>query len=187
MATLVATDLTALDRVGMSVAIRYELARLRSDAPDIDARSQGRDGLGAPLVFDVSGPKAVRAAVESSPDARAVFERLWSLGVDRDWPGFDILTLDPVDHGLGRMIELKSSGVHAVTQSMTWNEWKSARASDLRASFWLYLVGNPPLGPLQMRVPSSRPSKTRSARCSARRSRSRSAVAPSASTSDTSR
>lgn len=25
---------------------------------------------------------------------------------------------------------------------MSWNEWKSARANDLRERFWLYLVGN---------------------------------------------
>ena len=25
---------------------------------------------------------------------------------------------------------------------MSWYEWKTARASELRSSFWLYLVGN---------------------------------------------
>ena len=25
---------------------------------------------------------------------------------------------------------------------MSWKEWKSARGSNLRANFWLYLVGN---------------------------------------------
>lgn len=39
-------------------------------------------------------------------------------------------------------IELKSSGVDARVQVMSWNEWKTARASDLRTAFWLYLVGN---------------------------------------------
>ena len=43
---------------------------------------------------------------------------------------------------IDRMIELKSSGVDARVQAMSWNEWKSASHSDLRAKFWLYLVGN---------------------------------------------
>ena len=40
------------------------------------------------------------------------------------------------------MIESKSSGVNAQLQQMSWNEWKSARASTLRRFFYLYLVGN---------------------------------------------
>ena len=40
------------------------------------------------------------------------------------------------------MIELKSSGIRARVQEMTWNEWKTAREGLLAARFWLYLVGN---------------------------------------------
>ena len=43
---------------------------------------------------------------------------------------------------MDRLIELKSSGVDARVQTMSWNEWKSAQASDVRGRFWLYLVGN---------------------------------------------
>jgi len=41
-----------------------------------------------------------------------------------------------------RLIELKSSGVNATMQTMTWNEWKTARDSHLRQRYYLYLVGN---------------------------------------------
>jgi hypothetical protein len=58
-------------------------------------------------------------------------------------PGFDILTLNPHrGDSLDRLIELKSSGVQARLQEMSWNEWKSARNSKLRDLFYLYLVGN---------------------------------------------
>jgi hypothetical protein len=60
-----------------------------------------------------------------------------------EWPGFDILTLGRGEDGDGeRLIELKSSGIDAKTQAMTWNEWKTARDSTLRSSFYLYLVSN---------------------------------------------
>jgi hypothetical protein len=32
--------------------------------------------------------------------------------------------------------------VDAQVQAMSWNEWKSAQASEIRPKFWLYLVGN---------------------------------------------
>jgi hypothetical protein len=41
-----------------------------------------------------------------------------------------------------RIVELKSSGVASRFQEMTWNEWKTAKASTLRERFYLYLVGN---------------------------------------------
>ena len=61
-------------------------------------------------------------------------------GISQLYPGFDILTI--ADGKPDRLIELKSSGVDARVQAMSWNEWKTARASNLRSSFWLYLVGN---------------------------------------------
>jgi hypothetical protein len=84
----------------------------------------------------------VRIAIAACPGLASAFDELASAGVDTKWPGFDILTLDPGSRGIGRLIELKSSGVNATIQSMSWNEWKSARDSALRESFWLYLVGN---------------------------------------------
>ena len=60
-------------------------------------------------------------------ELREVFEReLLPQGIGRDWPGFDLLSLD-ADGRLDRMIELKSSKVSARTQECTWNEWKSVK------------------------------------------------------------
>lgn len=56
-------------------------------------------------------------------------------GVSRLYPGFDVLVI--ADGAPDRLIELKSSGVDAYVQTMSWNEWKSARASHLRRLFWL--------------------------------------------------
>jgi hypothetical protein len=50
------------------------------------------------------------------------------------------------------MIELKSSGIASRVQEMTWNEWKTAQASSLRARFYLYLVGN-----LRSDLPAAQP------------------------------
>jgi hypothetical protein len=64
-------------------------------------------------------------------------------GIPHEAPGFDILSLDPRREGtIDRLIELKSSGVSARVQEMSWNEWKTARNSVLRPYFYLYLVGN---------------------------------------------
>lgn len=60
--------------------------------------------------------------------------------MSRLYPGFDILTI--AKGKPDRLIELKSSGVDARVQAMSWNEWKTARASGMRSLFWLYLVGN---------------------------------------------
>lgn len=138
-----ATDLTELNRLGMSVAMSYEVKRVRRELPtaeayDPDAASDGRD----PLVFDVSTPEAIKAAEAGSSRFAAVLDDLRRAGVDSEWPGFDILTLDPQSRGIGRLIELKSSGVNATIQTMSWNEWKTARGSDLRGRFWLYIAGN---------------------------------------------
>ena len=65
---------------------------------------------------------------------------LEAIGISQLYPGFDILTI--ANGQAERLIELKSSGVDARIQEMSWNEWKTARASSVRGSFWLYLVGN---------------------------------------------
>ncbi len=70
----------------------------------------------------------------------AVLDDLEAKGISRLYPGFDILTI--ADGQPDRLIELKSSGVDAKVQTMSWNEWKTARISAMRAAFWLYLVGN---------------------------------------------
>jgi hypothetical protein len=74
-------------------------------------------------------------------------------GVSKQHPGCDILTLRPQgDSPIDRLIELKSSGQHARTQAMTWNEWKTAQNDQLRSHFFLYLVGN-----LRSDLPDARP------------------------------
>lgn len=140
------TDLDALNTVGMWIALSFERNRLRLaglekaevfdsliDAPQPEA-----------LIFDVSTPDKIACAQKFSP----IFEKALRLlngtyGVSPEWPGFDILTLDPkVSDKLGRLIELKSSGVASRVQEMSWNEWKTAKLSALKAHFYLYLVGN---------------------------------------------
>ena len=130
------TDLSALDSLGMQIAISYEVRRLRT-AGYAMADAQG---AGANLVVDVHSPATIHAAVETSGVVADVMVGLQALGISGLYPGFDILTI--VDGHPDRLIELKSSGVDAQVQVMSWNEWKTARASKLRSSFWLYLVGN---------------------------------------------
>ena len=96
------------------------------------------------LIFDVSSPERIELARKYSSIFDSTMTRLKSEHrISCEWPGFDILTLNPtIEHKYDRLIELKSSGVSARTQGMSWNEWKSAQNSKLRAQFFLYLVGN---------------------------------------------
>ena len=140
------TDLDLLDKVGMTVALAFERNRLRksgiSDAQIFDPENNG-DQSNA-LVFDLSTPDRIaRARLASGKFNSAMNTLKDEFGVSPDWPGFDVLTLDPrVPDLLDRLIELKSSGVASRVQEMTWNEWKTAASSALRARFYLYLVGN---------------------------------------------
>lgn len=131
-------DLSALDALGMRIAIAYELRRLRRSGHNAATAllTAGSDSI----VVDVHSPEAIRLAEEASPVATQVLLALEAKGVSRLYPGFDILTI--ADGKPDRLIELKSSGVDARVQAMSWNEWKTARASDMRSLFWLYLVGN---------------------------------------------
>ena len=105
------------------------------------------------LVFDVSTPDAVEEARQKSNRLNQAFNWLKDFGVVPDWPGFDILTLDSrLPNSIDRMIELKSSGVASRVQEMTWNEWKTAKASKIREQFYLYLVGN-----LRSDLPAAKP------------------------------
>lgn len=135
-------DLDELDRVGMHIAMVFENRRLK------------RDGLAATIfdadepqptdaVYDVSTAAAIAQAAELSGRFKQALAVLEQRGITAEVPGFDILTLDErVADDIGRLIELKSSGVSARTQAMTWNEWKTAGHADLRARFYHYLVGN---------------------------------------------
>jgi hypothetical protein len=136
------TDLNELDRLGMHIAAVFEKRRLTCDglsATIFDAD----EPLPTDAIFDVSTAPAVALAAELSDRFKRALATLEHRGIAADVPGFDILTLDQrADDDIGRLIELKSSGVSAHTQAMTWNEWKTAGHADLRAHFYLYLVGN---------------------------------------------
>jgi hypothetical protein len=137
------TDLSSLDRLGMSVALAYERNRLRKGGmpaaifdPMIDVEQPDA------LIFNVSSPSMIERARSRSPRFEAMMRHLQhQFEISPEWPGFDIVTLGHEEGVLDRLIELKSSGVDARTQEMSWNEWKVA-AGSLRKKFYLYLVGN---------------------------------------------
>jgi hypothetical protein len=146
------TDLAALDLLGMRIAMGYEVSRLRRQglrfAEMLTADSGPADGVS--LVVDVHSPAAIRHAETASAAVKNAMAHLESRGISRLFPGFDILTIR--EGKPDRLIELKSSGVDARVQTMSWNEWKSARSSEFRTLFWLYLVGN-----LRADLPHARP------------------------------
>jgi hypothetical protein len=137
-------DIDALDRLGMRIAMAYELKRLRDRGHEDAAVSMlpHRDGLGttANAVFDVSTPGAIEEVRQTCAVFAEVMDDIAQIGISPLHPGFDILTIR--DGRADRLIELKSSAVDARIQAMTWNEWKSASNVELRERFWLYLVGN---------------------------------------------
>ena len=137
------TDLSALDALGMKIAVTYEVRRLQRVSGSVVTITDGIfRGLqsGDSLVVEVHTPRAVARAEALSEVVNGVMKELEAHGISRVHPGFDLLTIR--DGEIDRMIELKSSGVDARVQAMSWNEWKSASRSSLRAKFWLYLVGN---------------------------------------------
>ena len=119
--------------------ITFAFERRRFDGRTI-AVLPGEDAEDADiLVVDVSSPAMIAAAIQQSAAVKDAFETLGAQGISELHPGFDILTIK--DGEIDRMIELKSSGVDAQVQAMSWNEWKTAKGI-LRDRFWLYLVGN---------------------------------------------
>jgi hypothetical protein len=135
------TDLGALDALGMRITMAYEVRRLmRAGLADAQALIPGVETDATSLVVDVHSPETIRDAEQASSIAATVLGELELQGVSRLYPGFDVLVI--ADGAPDRLIELKSSGVDAYVQTMSWNEWKSAKASHLRRLFWLYLVGN---------------------------------------------
>ncbi len=91
----------------------------------------------------MSSPVLIERARALSPRFDTVIRWLQQeFGISPEWPGFDIVSLNPHrEKLLDRLIELKSSGVDARMQELSWNEWKVAKGS-LRPHFFLYLVGN---------------------------------------------
>ena len=135
----------------MFIALRYEQQRLEREGIfsgifDLDGSNDDEPG-----VFDVSRPEPIAAALRASHAFASAFTYLSSHGLSEQFPGFDILSLDKREPGgVGRLIELKSSGVNARTQDMSWNEWKTAS------------IGRPSrsLLPLPGRQPPFRPSES---------------------------
>ena len=135
------TDLSALDTLGMQIAVAYETRRLGRDGDSVAIIANGTMlGEGHNLIVEVHSPAAIRKAQEFSAAVENAMNDLEAKGVSRVHPGFDLLAI--CDGEIERLIELKSSGVDARVQAMSWNEWKSASHSDLRRNFWLYLAGN---------------------------------------------
>ena len=129
----------------MHVALTYERNRLRreslADAEIFDSQYGAEQPTA--VVFDVSTLESLATARDFSPTFREAFANLERQGISSQAPGFDILTLNHHrPNGIDRIIELKSSGVNARLQEMSWNEWKSAQNGDLRSLYYLYLVGN---------------------------------------------
>ena len=132
--------------LGMYVSMTFERTRMHSlglTTAEVFDHSREEQQPNA-LIFDVSSPECIGLARKYSSIFDTTMTRLKSDHcISCEWPGFDILTLNPtLEHKYDRLIELKSSGVSARTQGMSWNEWKSAQHSKLRSQFYLYLVGN---------------------------------------------
>ena len=140
------TDLSALDALGMQVSVAYEARRLERAHGSVKTISNGvLQGIDGPcthdtLVVDVHTPAAIAHAKRLSKVVKRVMEKLRVMGISPIHPGFDLMSIRGGE--IDRLIELKSSGVNARVQAMSWNEWKSASRNDLSAKFWLYLVGN---------------------------------------------
>ena len=140
------TDLSALDALGMQISIAYEARRLERDSGSVPIVLDGAlDEAHIPdvhdtLIVDVHTPASIARAEKLSHIVKQVMKDLEDCGVSRTYPGFDLLSIQGGE--IDRLIELKSSGVDAKVQAMSWNEWKSASNSALRAKFWLYLTGN---------------------------------------------
>ena len=147
------TDRDALDILGMHIALRFENLRIiRSDNAGGQAVTAGDAMSAVDRVFDVSTPRDIDRARSASIAFTLAYDDLVTThGLNRHYPGFDILTLAP-DGQVERCIELKSSGVSARVQEMTWNEWKVSSNCNLARRFYLYVVGN-----LRSDIPGSVP------------------------------
>ncbi len=115
------TDLSALDALGMFVAMTYELNRLVPDVPTASTFEPGiKSGQPDACVFDISSPALIALARQHSEAFELAMQQLTANGVHQQHPGCDILAIRPGSpKPVDRLIELKSSGQHARTQAMT--------------------------------------------------------------------
>jgi hypothetical protein len=121
-----------VDAVGMAVTIQYERNRLKDEFG-----CEGPDDY----VFDVHNEEQIEQVKEHAIGGKAL-EELEETGLPLPFPGFDILTVNPETDSADRLIELKSSGHDIRTPSLTWNEWKTARTSEVQDLYYLYIIGN---------------------------------------------
>jgi len=132
----------------MAITIAFEVHRLRAAGKQAGTLTASGDGQNWVLAVDTTAH--IAQAVKRSSVVESVVAELQKGGVSRLHPGFDVLTIE--NGKAARLIELKSSGVDARIQEMSWNEWKSAGARGIRELFWLYLAGN-----LRADIPSALP------------------------------
>ena len=135
----------------MSVALAYERNRLRKCGLNGACvfNPSSRTMQPEALVFDVSTPEKIAKARLSSTLFNAAMNKLCGeFNVSPDWPGFDVLTLDPrlTDHN-DRLIELKSSGVASRMQDMTWNEVEDCDFQCASRSLLSLFSGESQIGP----------------------------------------
>ena len=136
------TDLGALDALGMRITIAYEVHRLlRAGLADAQALiPRRRDGRRSRSWSTSTAPRR-----SARPKRRARPPSACSATSRRRASAASTPASTCSSSRTGRPTvssSCKSSGVDAYVQTMSWNEWKSARASHLRPLFWLYLVGN---------------------------------------------
>jgi len=130
----------------MAITIDAERTRL-ADADEPNPESK---------VFDVHTPEEylkhrehselLESAIHRFADQRGLSATENPL--DRDWPGFDVLTIRTDDNGdavIDRCIELKTSGLNTRKPSLSWNEWKAA-GGPLSEHYYLYVARNIRLG-----------------------------------------
>lgn len=131
---------TAIDALGMKITTEYEKARLEDPELGFDFESSGKSP--GDYVFEVDTKHNIKQARDSNI-AGPVIEMLnREIGLPLPYPGFDILTVNPETGTADRLIELKSSGNDTRTPGISWNEWKTARTTDVSDLFYLYIVGN---------------------------------------------
>ena len=135
-----------IDAFGMAITIDAERTRL-ADADEPNPESK---------VFDVHTPEEylkhrehselLESAIHRFADQRGLSAAENPL--DRDWPGFDVLTIRTDENGdavIDRCIELKTSGLNTRKPSLSWNEWKAA-GGPLSEHYYLYVARNIRLG-----------------------------------------
>ena len=135
-----------IDAFGMAITLDAERTRL-ADADEPNPESK---------VFDVHTPEEylkhrkhselLESAIHRFADQRGLSAAENPL--DRDWPGFDVLTIRTDDNGdavIDRCIELKTSGLNTRKPSLSWNEWKAA-GGPLSKYYYLYVARNIRLG-----------------------------------------